>query len=269
MSIVIIFSKDKKGLLCGGRNQIYRSLLEELFRNLCAVAELVFFVDGFLADDKTNTYMTREDDRYIRALYIIDQIKRKVPCQNIIDDKKAYFRLTTCLPMIREAASKFGKLFVSVLRECDAELVRFANKNNAFAVMADDSDNLIYAGDWRYYSTQALDPKTLKTIEYNKLGLRTLLDLNDDQMVILSTLSGNDIIEHEEVCGFHKRKSRYYRNRHTFIWMATYIKERWPNLNNLYAVVDDIAKDVICGEGLGVKERIKASLGQYNTVISF
>jgi hypothetical protein len=79
------------------------------------------------------------------------------------------------------------------------ETAAFATKNNALAVIADDSDYLIYKGNWRYWSARQLDLNDLSTMEYDRRALWDCLNLSEDQMKIFATIAGNDIIKYNEV----------------------------------------------------------------------
>lgn len=107
--------------------------------------------------------------------------------------------------IIEETAKKYGKLIKSELKDCDTEIARFAcNNPRVLAVLADDTDFLIFPGKWRYFSMRAMDVCTYETMEYSRVALRRHLNLTDDQLIILSSISGNDIVKFEEVRPFHE-----------------------------------------------------------------
>lgn len=97
--------------------------------------------------------------------------------------------------------------------ECDTELSRYATQNNALAVVADDTDFLIYEGNWKYWSARNLNFAQLTTMEYCRSALRMTLGLAPKQLPILATVAGNDIIRQEYVQPLHRllRISRYNR----------------------------------------------------------
>lgn len=85
--------------------------------------------------------------------------------------------------------------------------------NNAVAVIADDTDFLIYEGNWKYWSARNLKFDEMTTMEYSRSALRVALGLAQKQLPIFATLSGNDIIHQEHVQPFHKLLRLTPRNR--------------------------------------------------------
>lgn len=81
------------------------------------------------------------------------------------------------------------------------------------AIIADDTDFLIYEGNWKYWSAKNLKFADLTTMEYNRSALRRELGLAQKQLPIFATLSGNDIIRPEHVQPFHRRLRLKPHNR--------------------------------------------------------
>lgn len=262
MGIVVILSLSGTEVLCGGRHLVYRELFESLLTRLAAVADLVFFEDGPSVVDKLDTIMKRRNNAYDIGISIIDQVYEGKKLEEIVEDSKGVLIVST-VAMIEETAKKFGKLIVTVTKECDAELARYANNNpSVLAVMADDSDFLIFSGRWRYFSLNNIEHEHLTTLEYNRLALREFLDLNDKQLMILSTLGGNDIIKIDEVRPFHNR-NKARKPEEKFRFLAKFIK-RLPM--DFYPLLNVIAGEVLHSNRPETKNRIEASLKQYSTV---
>lgn len=97
--------------------------------------------------------------------------------------------------------------------ECDTELARYATINNAVAIIADDTDFLIYEGNWKYWSARNLKFNELSTMEYSRSALRATLGLAPKQLPTFATLAGNDIIRQEHIQPFHRRLRLTPRNR--------------------------------------------------------
>jgi hypothetical protein len=264
MGLVNVLATDTVELLCGGRHQIYRQTLEDLLEKLSKVADLVFFEDGPVVNHKMETWLKRQNEKYLKSINIIEEIYRERPVREIARDVWDIPRITTYLSMIEETIKKFGELVVTVTKECDTELARYANNNpTVLAIFADDSDFLIFKGKWRYFSLSQLNLENLTTLEYDKIALRDFLGLDDRQMIVLSTLGGNDIINYDEVRGFHQ----YYcghRADQKFPWLAGYIKESLPI--QFYPLIESIAENVLQDNSQETKDRIKESFELYNTV---
>lgn len=264
MGMINLVSRDEIWTLCGGRHQLYQKMLEDLMETLSTFAELVFFEDGPPLTEKLMTNIQRRNENYRRVICVMDQIYDGVPLSSIVESSREVPRLTTSLNMIEETAKRFGKLIVTVTKECDTELARFASNNpSVLAVVADDTDFLIFSGSWRYFSLININFEHLTTIEYSRTALRQFLGINDKQLFILSTLGGNDIIKRDEVRQFHLENGIMMAHE-KFPWLARYIKESLPM--DFYPLLDAISSNVLHDNRQETKNRIHDSLAQYNIV---
>lgn len=230
--------------------------------NLSEFANLVFFEDGPDVKVKEITKTNRRRDREDADTQIVKQIDEGKPLRELTN----FPRIRTSLSFLK----KFGQLFITVTKECDTELARYAsNDPSVLAVLAEDTDFLIFPGSWRYFSMENIDlkDKDMMTIEYSRTALRNHLGLNDKQMIILSTLGGNDIISRVEVYQFQRRNG--YLGDSKFPSLANYIKKHLPM--KFYPLLYTIAKEVL-GDNQQETEtidRIRESFEQYNIVRTF
>lgn len=264
MSIHNKINSDKIVELCGGRHLQYRKTLEGLFEKLSLIADLVFYEDGPTLGIKSDECSRRRNEKYLKSIKIIDKVNQGYSLSAIVESNSRDLTwMQTCLHLLEEMAKKYGKLIVAVTRECDSEIARFACNNPAtLAIMADDTDFLIFKGNWRYFSFKSIDENKLTTKEYNRVALRKCLNLTDDQMKTLSTLAGNDIIELVDVEKFHERLHCKPWNK--FHQLAQFIRERLPKERN--ALIGAIAENIF-GSKLKVwKDLVEASLDLYKTV---
>lgn len=117
-----------------------------------------------------------------------------------IPDHSEIPRVTTQTDMMERLARDYGEVIVTFTRECDSEIARYAHNNpKVLAIISDDSDFLIYPGHWRYFSLKDIEYPSLNTYEYSRKALRLFLNLTDKELIILSTLNGNDIIKFDKV----------------------------------------------------------------------
>lgn len=205
MSLNSLFNRDKIEILCGGRRNMYTQVLDDLFMKLKeAGAELVFFGDGAVPTVKYDTYCERQNDKYVDTLNLQDLIYDGCPLQEIVrHDESRRENLISQMGFqetLERCARKHGTLTTTFNVECDTEMAEYASRTPAvLAIMADDTDFLIYAGKWRYFSTKLLNCETLMTKEYSRLELRKFLGLTNKQLIILSTLGGNDVMKFDDV----------------------------------------------------------------------
>lgn len=130
MGLPTLLCKDKVSMLCGGRHQLYRKMLEDLLERLSSVADLEFFKDGPTPIVKFSEWIRRRNDKYKNSIKIIEEISLGRPLQEIIDNS---YNLTRDLKnqSIMRVVRKFGNLTIAVTKECDAELVRFASNKSS------------------------------------------------------------------------------------------------------------------------------------------
>jgi hypothetical protein len=261
--------KDVEEMLCGGRFNKYREEIERLFKKMSEHAILIFFEDGPIVDHKTSTWINRQCDKYKECVKIMDLIYKKVPLKELAEIEtnpgsyKEVPRLTTAIILIEDIAKKYGEVVETFTRECDSEIARFAfNNQKVLAVIGDDSDFLIFAGHWRYFSLKQLDFNTLETMEYSRQALRNHLNLNDQQLVILSTLNGNDIVKYDHVSeSFHSKLGyKYYKGHIRYPLLADYARELSKSRESL--LKSNIQKTLQC---ITIEE-IEKSFELYNPV---
>ena len=161
--------------------------------------EFIYVYDGALFPDKTDTIIQRRNESYEKHQSILQAIDSGLNINNLVLLKKLHIgNITPYFPNFSEIAKKYGRV-VRANREGDQEIVFLANKHKAFAVISDDTDFLIFGGNWRFWSAQTmdLDKKTIK--EYDKVALRSHLGLSYSRLILFATLAGNDFLTYDNV----------------------------------------------------------------------
>jgi hypothetical protein len=265
--LINLFNRDEKEHLCGGRHQIIQKNVQSFLSRLSAVAELVFFQDGVVQDDKMDTWIQRNNEKYYKYLNVLEKIYEQRPLDEIVRDKKNLMSTTFHNPMTLKTAKKYGTVIRTITRECDSEIARYAfNNRRVIAVLAEDSDFLIFPGHWKYLSIQSFNLDTFMTKEYNRKALRDYLDLSSKGLSILATLNGNDVLQFERMEEFHKSFRR--------IGPSNYFKRRFPALaeyigslpGNKQQMIRQIAHDVFNDVSDEIMKKINDSLEMYNPV---
>lgn len=188
---------EKQDILSGGRYPVYTEAFDDIFSKFRDYgAQLVFINDGPSTEIKNQCWREKRDVIYDRSINIFNDIDRKVPLSAIAMNKN--------IPHLKGIAevfdpSKYGKFY----KPCSGEprnkvIASFAAKNKALAILSDDSDFLIYGGDWKFWSVYKINPELMTTREYSKANLRTTLKLDDKELSILATVMGNDYIKFTE-----------------------------------------------------------------------
>ena len=215
-----------------------------------------------------NEWTKRQNERYDKSVQIIDQIYQNRSLDDIISFEKDLPSITSHLIITEVLAIKYGTLKLSLNRECDAEMAKYACENpRVLAILGDDSDFLIYPGNWLYFSLREMNQDTLQTMKYNRFALRDHLQLNDTELILLSTLNGNDVIKFDDTYRFHKSLIQQ-RNNPTlrFSAIAQFIKDsKILQSRNFYR---EIAQLIYRSNSQIYVGRVRDSFEFYNVVSS-
>jgi hypothetical protein len=80
------------------------------------------------------------------------------------------------------------------VNECDVEVAEYAVRNECFGILAQDSDYMIFDSAPYYLSSQFLNIDSLETTNYDREAFAWHLGLTVDQLPLLASLIGNDVI---------------------------------------------------------------------------
>lgn len=184
MGLVHVLKTNPTDALFAGRHQMLIALYEKFFFHLQSLgATLAFFTDGTVQNEKIPEWIKRQSSKYEVQIQFYDK-----------HDTSRIPAVTTITKSLIETCKRIGYFHYSINNDCDKEVARYATENNALAVIAGDTDFLIFKGNWNYWSTYHLDFDQLKTVEFSRSTLRNHLKLNVKQMAIFGTICGNDIV---------------------------------------------------------------------------
>jgi hypothetical protein len=128
--------------------------------------------------------------------------------------------------------------------DCDVEMAHFAWKEDCFAILSQDTDFVILQGARHFLTVQELNLETMTTHAYSREGLLNFLGLEPQQLCLLASLLGNNIIPVSKLNNFHNRLKQAHTGCELLHVVVDYIK-KW----NFSTSSDDeglrkIAKDV-------------------------
>ncbi|XP_052866728.1 uncharacterized protein LOC128272886 [Anopheles cruzii] len=202
MALHHLFSGDKCSVLCGSQVMLCEQQAAQFFSQLVeSGAELVFFWDGNVQENKYDTWMTRQNEKYTRMITIIDAINRGQALQRIAKARSNLIPSNTCI-QLKLIAERYGRVIVSFHAECDQELAAYALEHETLAIISNDTDFLIFEGCWQLWSAD-INLETLRTRAFSKEALRRKLQLSVPGMALWATLSGNDFYNYEQLKPFH------------------------------------------------------------------
>ena len=267
MGVLAILNRDKLDFLYGGYHVKYFEIIDSLFKRLSDNAELVFFEDGPVVDQKYDTWLRRQAERYGKSIKIIDKIKEGVPIATIANIPKLDLpSIYSGLEIIETLAKKYGSVIVTVTKECDAELAQFASRNpSVIAVLAEDSDFLIFPGKWKYFSIDQIGLTTLTTMEFSRTALRNYLDLRDGvELKLFATIAGNDVIPIDMVRFRHHKDFGGAKADEKFPAIAEFILDL--DMSDFELMIFHLTKYILHDNSQENMDRIKNSICQYHIV---
>lgn len=222
---------------CGGNYKKLHDIFDKFFEVLTnAGGKLVFFGDGPIHESKVHTWFQRRNVDYTKCCTIFDVVDNA--SLNMIANfvfKKIEFSpsMKPAFMDLIQLCKKYGIFRVAIGMECDTRIAKYATENNALAVFGNDTDYVIYEGNWRYWSVKDLDliNQNWNTFEFNKEALRDYLNLSDKDMILFSVICGNDVIPYKCLRRLHKRIHQRYNNNDCdrynkiyFLDIAKYVK---------------------------------------------
>lgn len=178
-------------LLCGGRHNVYLQNVRTLFKTLTEHgAELIFICDGQLRTDNLSKWIYRRRREYDECLRIYDAIDNGQYVDTGFNGNARCCK--SVVNSILFYANEFGEIVISTKRDCDAVIAKYAYEKNALAVIATDTDFLIFPGQWNYWHALNFDYERLTIKQFNRNGLMKYLHLPREAMPFFATIVGND-----------------------------------------------------------------------------
>lgn len=254
---------DIDGQIFGGRLKVAYTRMDRFFTRMKSCgAKLEFICDGPLPQTKCAKWCVRQNQSYQGMMECYDKVDRGCPAQDLI--------LWDGLLIahggypLKQLAKKHGRLTFCYEGECDQLVAAYATSVKALAVLSNDTDYVIYAGNWHLWSSRDIHFETLETLEYNRLGLLNVLQLNYRQMPLFATLAGNHTITYDEVQKFHSKLGNPWEK---FQNLARFIRQHPGDLNR----ADELRKLLMQVFGTltvnqDLIDRFRYSLNSYDTV---
>lgn len=197
---------SRKEQLCGGRSDRFLANVTSFFGSLKSLGvRMVFFSTAYTKDEDYEKWSQKAMSRYEKEISVLDLLYEGASLQNAVDfciENKIYISLQKLKNhAVYRVARQSGKIFK--MHDISKAVATYANANNAFAVLGNNSDYLIFEGNWRYWNASKLNMHDMTVLEMNKEYLRKHLRLSCAQMPLLATILGNHIIESKAVEKFH------------------------------------------------------------------
>lgn len=203
MSMLNIFGESFPELICGGRHNIYLKRWERFLSCLRDEfgAKLVIVCDGCIHKDKIATWCSRRNVEYaqyvtvfedidngLRSSEIEERLKKKHPYK----DHRACRSVVTSMLLI---ARKYGKVVIAIEHECDRVIAKYAAKYKALAVISNDSDFVVFEGNWQnwqYWHSSTIDLENMTIMQFDRQLFLNHYNLTRLEARIVATISGTD-----------------------------------------------------------------------------
>ncbi|XP_014286621.1 constitutive coactivator of peroxisome proliferator-activated receptor gamma isoform X2 [Halyomorpha halys] len=189
--------------ICGGQLKEYEQTIKDFigaFRN--EGAELVFFFDGPHVCSKRETWIKRRLDTLVKAYNLLDDLSNGVRVKTLENGHfnmlPSNIRLLTML-----VAKHCGCKVYSSIRECDLEIAEYAFQKKCMAILAQDTDFVIFKSAKYYWSIKNFNFRHMTTYNYDRDKLASSIGIYSTELPLLASLLGNDVISFEDLKPFH------------------------------------------------------------------
>ena len=189
----------------GGELKVFFEQVEKFVRKFNdAGITLVFVKDGFIPEGKGETVVKRANQVHSECtIPLFDAlIEGKLPENYYTTDSHSYTERLLELYLDCEVITACDI-------EADEEIVRLAKERNAMAILAQDSDYVIFDMEGIIYlSVRNFDIEDMTTITYDQVALAKNLGLHVNQLPVFAILKGNDLFTYDMMKEFHKHLVR-------------------------------------------------------------
>ncbi|XP_055320075.1 uncharacterized protein LOC129577310 [Sitodiplosis mosellana] len=183
--VKILAKIDRNSLIVGGQYDIYNKKITKFFEKLREWnAKLVFFCRPFLNDIDEATIANAYNHAVRNSLpeFMLDQMKmgRWSPCH--MDKRFLYNLMQIC--------SGYGEVYTH-MHGATFNIVQYAREHSdeVLAMIDNDTDFLLFEGEYQYWSLADLDILRFQTKKYCSDVLHDRLKLNTQQIQMLAALS--------------------------------------------------------------------------------
>lgn len=200
--------KETQEMICGGRFLPFKNKMTDFLKKLKATGAELMFLDSVYERQKDNlNWLQRNDKKYKDGLRLLDQIYKKPVLTELVKSgqiKKVVYMINKDITSLLRSTveEEFGP--IKRVHNIKQAVAAYALENNAYAIMADRSDYLVFSGDYKVWSLSNLDYDSLQTRQYDKKILRQSLGLSTNQIQLLALLYDYDKIPSYELSSFYK-----------------------------------------------------------------
>lgn len=246
--IHIVVQRDNLGQCLGGKYALWMMYFRKFFKQLQeAGAELVFFSAGNKLTDELMVFIPKRGEEYIKYLNVLDGID-DIDGDVMQFTKQKVYDIRAPITMeynMQKLAQEFGEFHINYERH-NQEIAKYiqAHDSSVMAVVTNDNDFMIFDGGFQFWQANDINMRELVGNRMCRTKLRARLELNSEQLQLLSALSGSAYLPYLVLQEFYTkiRKTDIQGNRIPQI--AKYIREEVPVLSTVGKKSSDVCFDL-------------------------
>lgn len=227
----MIVQRDEVGIFIGGRHKLYYRLYSNFFRALQEQqVNLIFFASCNKLTDSMEIFIPKREEEYLKFIEHLDNIDTRQPIREILRKKNGKVpdkRSTLAVEYnILRICRKYGELNFNYFRH-NQQIAQYAqtHASDVMAIITNDTDFLIFPGDFQYWSCNDINMKELTTVRLCRQALWTHLDLTEHQLYMMAALSGNYYLPYDIVKRFHLKLNQSEEKFSKFPVLADYVRQ--------------------------------------------
>lgn len=218
-----VVQRDNLGQCLGGRYSLWLHYFRKFFKQLKELgADLVFFAAGKKLTDELMVFIPKREEEYMKYLTVLDEIDETGGRTSDFIKRKNYdIRAPITMEYnMQKLAQEVGELRINYVRH-NQEIAKYIKQHNGnvLAVITNDNDFMVFDGDFQFWQANDVNMKDLIACRMNREILRAHLDLNSEQLQLLSALSGSSYLPVPVMKEFYKK-----------IWQETVEGNRIPQI---------------------------------------
>lgn len=228
--VIVVDGSSCIGFIYKGLDWVAGGQFKQLFEKLDAFIKsfkrigvrLVFFFTGGTVGPKRRKWIERSYQKQDEIHMIFDKLAKGWQ----VEELEKWQMLPT-------GVGSYDRFFFQYILQCevhvsvdedDTEIAHYARKNQCFAILAQDTDYLIYEGAPYYISALHLNLTSMSSYIYDRKKLMIHLGLETFHMPLFASLAGCDRVSFEDLKPFHRRIKFEFNKPNQFVAVAEYIK---------------------------------------------
>lgn len=198
-SVALFYSLfNAKDLICGGRLGEVFDNFENLLKKLKEIGAILVFFSRLNAHKFSREWMSRCRQRFAINIKMYDHIRSGGLLSEIttfIEDQEVK-NTPPALSELYAIAREYGE-YRFTTSNIHSEMASFAKRDEARAIISDNSEFFIFEGDWKLWSAKhfKFDPRNqnkIKTAQFDRGGIAKVIGIDPIHRPLFATLMGNE-----------------------------------------------------------------------------